>query len=76
MFRTQIHLSSNEIAILDRERARTGASRSELIRRAVREYYGVDGRFELPHSIGIVADGSLDASRVDEWLRENWDPLA
>ncbi|MGH3049919.1 MAG: ribbon-helix-helix domain-containing protein [Gaiellaceae bacterium] len=40
MARTQIHLGREEIELLDREAARTGASRSELIRRAVRRIYG------------------------------------
>ena len=40
MVRTQIHLSEEEIELLDRAARSTGASRSELIRRAVRERYG------------------------------------
>lgn len=39
--RTQIYLGDEEIEALDREAERTGASRSELIRRAVRARYGV-----------------------------------
>lgn len=38
--RTQIYLTSDESELLDRESARTGASRSELIRRAIRAHYG------------------------------------
>jgi hypothetical protein len=41
MVRTQISLEPEAIELLDRESARTGASRSELIRRAVRQQYGV-----------------------------------
>jgi Arc/MetJ-type ribon-helix-helix transcriptional regulator len=40
MIRTQISLEPDAIELLDREVARTGASRSELIRRAVRRQYG------------------------------------
>ena len=40
MIRTQISLEAEAIELLDREAARTGASRSELIRRAVRRQYG------------------------------------
>jgi hypothetical protein len=40
MIRTQIHLDAEVVALLDREIERSGASRSELIRRAVRERYG------------------------------------
>jgi hypothetical protein len=44
MIRTQISLEADAIELLDREVARTGASRSELIRRAVRRQYGVAER--------------------------------
>jgi metal-responsive CopG/Arc/MetJ family transcriptional regulator len=37
--RTQIYLGADEIERLDSEAARTGASRSELIRRAIRIQY-------------------------------------
>ncbi|HZQ65691.1 MAG TPA: ribbon-helix-helix domain-containing protein [Gaiellaceae bacterium] len=39
MVRTQIHLSDDDIERLDAEARRTGASRSELIRRAIRARY-------------------------------------
>jgi len=41
MQRTQIYLDDEETALLTRASASTGASRSELIRRAVRAHYGV-----------------------------------
>jgi hypothetical protein len=40
MVRTQIHLSEDDLTLLDGVARATGASRSELIRRAVRERYG------------------------------------
>lgn len=40
MERTQIYLRREEFALLDRESERTGASRSELIRRAIQRQYG------------------------------------
>jgi hypothetical protein len=40
MTRTQVYLSDEELAALDRASRATGASRSELIRRAVRRTYG------------------------------------
>jgi hypothetical protein len=42
--RTQIYLSDAELELLDRARRVTGASRSELIRRAIREKYGPPAR--------------------------------
>jgi Arc/MetJ-type ribon-helix-helix transcriptional regulator len=38
--RTQVYLSDDDLALLDRQTAETGASRSELIRRAVRTMFG------------------------------------
>lgn len=40
MGRTQVYLGDEELALLERASQVTGASRSELIRRAVRESYG------------------------------------
>jgi hypothetical protein len=38
--RTQVYLSSDELGLLDRAAEATGASRSELVRRAVKATYG------------------------------------
>ncbi len=46
MGRTQIYLSDAELDLLDRARDATGASRSELIRRAVHSTYGRGGTSE------------------------------
>jgi hypothetical protein len=40
MGRTQIYLGQEELGLLDRAAAETGASRSELIRRAIRRTFG------------------------------------
>jgi Arc/MetJ-type ribon-helix-helix transcriptional regulator len=40
MGRTQVYLGTEELELLDRVARATGASRSELIRRAVRSTYG------------------------------------
>lgn len=40
MERTQISLSEEEVELLRVEAARTGASRAELVRRAIRAQYG------------------------------------
>ena len=56
MQRTQVYLGADDLELLDREAARTGASRSELIRRAIREWYGAkdwhDRRAALRASAG------------------------
>lgn len=41
MHRTQIYLDDAETELLGRAATRTGASRSELIRRAIRTQYGL-----------------------------------
>jgi metal-responsive CopG/Arc/MetJ family transcriptional regulator len=40
MVRTQIHLTEDDVELLEAAERTTGASRAELIRRAVREFYG------------------------------------
>lgn len=47
MMRTQIHLGDDEVALLDRAARATGASRSELIRQAIRQQYGSGGDLTL-----------------------------
>lgn len=42
--RTQIYLDDAEVEALDAASTRTGASRSELIRRAIRAHYGQTSR--------------------------------
>jgi predicted transcriptional regulator len=44
--RTQITLSDEELALLDRAAKATGASRSELIRRAIHTAYGSRSKAE------------------------------
>jgi metal-responsive CopG/Arc/MetJ family transcriptional regulator len=56
MLRTQIHLDSDLVERLDREAARTGASRAELIRRALRERYA-----ETPDEYEARKKRALDA---------------
>jgi Ribbon-helix-helix protein, copG family len=40
MIRTQIHLSDDDVELLDAAARESGASRAELIRRAIRSEYG------------------------------------
>jgi hypothetical protein len=44
--RTQVYLGADELELLDRVARATGASRSELIRRAVRSTFGEKTRAE------------------------------
>ena len=77
MTRTQIHLGAEELTALDAEAARAGASRSELIRRAIPERYGDEQPKEKgrPRSIGMIASDRIDAANDEEWLRREWDRL-
>jgi Arc/MetJ-type ribon-helix-helix transcriptional regulator len=52
MGRTQVYLGQEELALLARAATETGASRSELIRRAIRRTFGEDSpesRLEALH---------------------------
>ena len=73
--RTQIYLDDHDVALLSQESARTGASRSELIRRAVRTQYGVDtpeGRLAaLSVSAGTWSDRSGTGADYVEELRSD-----
>ena len=44
MGRTQVYLGQEELGLLDRAVAATGASRSELIRRAIRRTFGEESQ--------------------------------
>lgn len=44
MGRTQVYLGEEELELLDRASHETGASRSELIRRAVHASFGLQGK--------------------------------
>ncbi len=73
MGRTQIYLGEEEIALLDRVAAATGASRSELIRRAVRNTFGertAEERIQaLRASAGSWADRSFTGAGYVDSLR-------
>ena len=81
MGRTQIYLGSDELELLDRVALATGASRSELVRRAVRSTFGqptkADKLLALDASAGswrgreFTGSDYVDAVRggLDERLR-------
>ncbi len=77
MQRTQIYLSERELELLDRASQRTGASRSELIRRAVRGQYGEPDfdarRAALRASAGAWKDREFTGAQYVEAIRGDLD---
>lgn len=77
MVRTQVYLSDNELALLDRTERATGASRSELIRRAVRTTYGdgtVDARVQaLQRGVGLWKSRRLTGAEYVDARRGDLD---
>ena len=73
MHRTQIYLSQEEKAALDEAAEQTGASRAELIRRAVRILYGqptVSDRSAAIHSsAGAWAERNFSGANYVEAAR-------
>src|SRR5436189_6403538 len=60
MGRTQIYLGSDELELLDRVARATGASRSELIRRAVRSTFGEKTKAEKLRALAASAGSWSD----------------
>ena len=58
--RTQIYLGTEELELLDRVARATGASRSELIRRAVRSTFGDKTKAERLRALGASAGSWSD----------------
>jgi hypothetical protein len=75
MNRTQVYLDDEETELLGRIAARTGASRSELIRRAIRTQYGApttEARLEALHtSAGAWRDRSETGAEYVEAVRDD-----
>ncbi|MPZ91964.1 MAG: ribbon-helix-helix domain-containing protein [Actinobacteria bacterium] len=71
--RTQITLSEAQYARLKDESERTGASLSELVRRAIEDSYGLprmdDARSALQDSFGAWGDRDFDGAKYVERLR-------
>lgn len=76
VLRTQIYLDEAEAALLAETSTRTGASRSELIRRAVRAQYGTTSPSRRLEALRASA-GSWAARRVTgaEYVDEVRDDL-
>lgn len=73
MGRTQVYLGNEELALLDRIGRGTGASRSELIRRAIRSTYGErtkpDKLLALTVSAGSWGDRSFTGAEYVDAIR-------
>jgi hypothetical protein len=73
MARTQIYLGSDELELLDRVARVTGASRSELVRRAVRSTFGqptkADKLLALEASAGSWRDRRFTGSEYVDSVR-------
>ena len=73
MTRVQIHLADEELELLDRASRVTGASRSELVRRAVRQTYGERSTEErlaaLRRSGGTWKDRSFTGAEYVDTIR-------
>jgi len=70
MSRTQVYLGESELELLDRASRDTGASRSELIRRAVRATFGTQDKEERLRALEASAGawrghGKTGAEYVD-----------
>jgi Arc/MetJ-type ribon-helix-helix transcriptional regulator len=64
MNRTQVYLGEDELELLKRASRNTGASRSELIRRAVRTTFGEQGKDEKLRALKASA-GSWRGRRAN-----------
>jgi hypothetical protein len=75
MGRTQIYLGDDELELLDRAAQLTGASRSELVRRAVRSVFGAQTKAErlraLEASAGAWGDRAVTGSEYVDAVRSD-----
>ena len=73
MGRTQVYLGAEELALLDQAARATGASRSELIRRAVRRMFGAGSTADklraLDASAGLWSSRRLTGAEYVDAVR-------
>lgn len=73
MSRTQVYLGDEELALLDRAVRATGASRSELIRRAVRRTFGTastaDKLLAIKATAGLWSDRPFTGAEYVDAIR-------
>ena len=70
MGRTQVYLGSEELALLDRVSRETGASRSELIRRAVQTAFGEAAKDERLQALRRSAGSWRRQTTGQEYVEE------
>lgn len=73
MLRTQVYLTASEAGLLERAERSTGASRSELVRRAIRLAFGdreqADRLVALRASAGAWGDRAFSAAEYLDAIR-------
>jgi hypothetical protein len=70
--RTQIHLDESDIELLDRLGQERGASRAELIRRAIRAQYGTPRRGGTPEERLALARAAFGAWKDRSFTGEEY----
>ncbi|MCA9838406.1 MAG: CopG family transcriptional regulator [Trueperaceae bacterium] len=71
MTKTTIYLPEDLQHDLEALAKQENRTKADLIREALRTYVQQKPR-RLPKSIGMGQDGSLGASEIDSWIKENW----
>ncbi len=71
MEKTTLYLPAELQASLRALARQTGRSQANLVREAIETYVAGHER-PRPKSIGVAADGSLDAADAKRWVHERW----
>ena len=73
MKKTTIYLSDELVIEIKSASRRERRPEAEIIREALGGYFKRQKR-SLPSFVGMVSDGSFDASKDEEYLAEHWKP--
>jgi len=76
MGRTQVYLTDEELELLDARARETGASRSELVRRAVRAHYGAETPRPPLTIYGVAPSLAIDPEDIDAELAKIYEERA
>ena len=74
MIKTTIHIPEEEMAALEAIARREDHPKAAVIREAIGRYVTENSR-PRPEAVGIFDDTEVDSTNLDEWLRENWNPV-